>query len=561
MLRVKILGMLRNQLKSITPGKIFSEFKNRRQFSSAILSKRIGNTKVFSPSNAIILSLVGLSLSLWYLLVPDSKISSDFEPFFSVEEVMKHNTLQDCWISIYGKIYDVSKFLELHPGGASRIFKYAGNDASVAFRQMHSTDVIEKVLDQVKYIGLLDGEFQEEEKTEEELLRLEKIARKPSLSHMFNISDFEHVAKQILPKTTYTYFATGSSDEFSLRENHYAYSRVFFRPRVLQDVGEVDTSSTLLGNEVSVPIYITAFAGSLLAHSLGEFNLMNAAYKEGIIQMVPKILSFSQKEFFNQVPEDQRQWYQLHFDNQEELENMAMYARQLNSLPNIKGIFINVDLADLGNREKDSKIRAEDEISASSLKSCVDNGNVHYPKKLLWSDILRFKSMTDLPIALKGVQRGEDVVMAAENGISGVILSNHGGRQLDFSRPPLEVLVETKRMLKEKGLENQIEIYIDGGIRRGSDIIKALCLGAKGVGLGRPFLYAMSGYGEEGVTRVIQILKHEMKNNMKLLGVGRIEDLNEDLVDIESLKFRNPAINDRLYDSAYQELSSPKFGL
>lgn len=145
-------------------------------------------------------------------------------------------------------------------------------------------------------------------------------------------------------------------------------------------------------------------------------------------------------------------------------------------------------------------------------------------------------------------------MLAAEKGVKAVVLSNHGGRQLDFSRPPLEVLVEARQMLKEKNLQDDIEIYVDGGIRRGSDVIKAICLGAKGVGIGRPFLYAMAGYGEDGVARYIEILRGEIENNMRLLGVDKISDLNEDFVDASSLKLRGARTNDALYDQAYQPL-------
>lgn len=241
-------------------------------YLSGIFSKTKHSTVKKARLPLIVLSQAGLAVALCLPLAQKKEILSDYEPTVSIEEVMKHNTLEDCWISIHGKIYDVSKFLQQHPGGASRIFRYAGRNASKAFSQMHSEEVIEKVLGQVKYIGLLDGEFEEEEITEEELARLDRISNKPPLSHIFNLSDFEYVAKQILPKATYGYFATGSSDEFSLRENSYAYSRVFFRPKILQDTEFIDTSTTFLGNEVSIPIYITAFAGSLLAHPLGELN-------------------------------------------------------------------------------------------------------------------------------------------------------------------------------------------------------------------------------------------------------------------------------------------------
>ncbi|KAF4944316.1 hypothetical protein F66182_18673, partial [Fusarium sp. NRRL 66182] len=131
-----------------------------------------------------------------------------------------------------------------------------------------------------------------------------------------------------------------------------------------------------------------------------------------------------------------------------------------------------------------------------------------------------------MPIILKGVQCVEDVLRAVEAGVEGVVLSNHGGRQLDFARSGIEVLAEVMPILRERGWENKIEIFIDGGIRRGTDIIKALCLGAKGVGIGRPFLYAMSTYGQEGVERAFQLLKDELEMNMRLIGAATVEDLN-----------------------------------
>jgi L-lactate dehydrogenase (cytochrome) len=142
-----------------------------------------------------------------------------------------------------------------------------------------------------------------------------------------------------------------------------------------------------------------------------------------------------------------------------------------------------------------------------------------------------------MPIILKGVQRVEDVIRAIEAGVQGVVLSNHGGRQLDFARSGIEVLAEVMPVLRERGWENRIEIFVDGGVRRATDIIKALCLGAKGVGIGRPFLYAMSAYGQAGVERAIQLLKDEMEMNMRLIGCSSIDQLNPSLVDTRGLNY------------------------
>lgn len=468
---------------------------------------------------------------------------------FSVEELKKHNSKSDCWIAIDGQVYDVSQFVASHPGGAARIMMYAGGDASSAFGKIHTHLVLRKMKEHITCLGPLEGEFAVVEK--------EVVVGKPPLAQIFNLLDFEYVAQKVLPQTTFTYYATGASDEFTLRENHYAYLRVFFRPKALQNVDNVTTATTMLGIPSELPLYISGFAGSLLAHPDAEWNLQRAAYSEGIVQMVPRQISIDLDEFYAGVPSDQKQWCQLHFYSSAEMEDMDKYLNQIHSYDNIKGIFFNVDVVDLGNREKDTKIRAQDDNMLEELKHIADNGVVQYCRTFTWDHLATIISKTHLPVGLKGVQRGEDVVKAAELGVSAVILSNHGGRQLDFSRPPLEVLAEARQMLKEKGLEDKIEIYLDGGVRRGSDIVKALCMGAKGVGLGRPFLYAMAGYGEPGVSRAINILRGEIRNNMMLLGAASVEDLTEDLVDVSGLKYRSSYVNDRLYDGAYQPLAPP----
>lgn len=485
--------------------------------------------------------LGGLSL-LW----------ADDSDGITVDEVKLHNNIDDCWIVLNGDVYDITEFIKIHPGGAARLMEVAGKDATEKFHMIHSDEVLEKMKEYITLVGKLKGEFSNEV-SEEELRIQEFRAKMPPLSAIFNGSDFEHVAKKVLSPSTYFYYATGASDEFSLRENHYAYGRVFFRPKALQDVADQpDISTEFLGAKVDLPIYITAFAGSKLCDPLGEMNLQAASYDANVLHMVPKQNSYSFDDFFGVVPDDQNHWFQYHFDDQEELEGFGELVKKAEQQPSIKGIFLNVDLTDIGNREKDTRQRAQS-AENPDLNAIIDNKYGHYAK-LRWSHIEELIKSTHLPIALKGVQRGEDVVLAAEKGVKAVVLSNHGGRQLDFSRPPLEVLVEARQMLKEKNLQDDIEIYVDGGIRRGSDVIKAICLGAKGVGIGRPFLYAMAGYGEDGVARYIEILRGEIENNMRLLGVDKISDLNEDLVDASSLKLRGARTNDALYDQAYQPL-------
>lgn len=169
-----------------------------------------------------------------------------------------------------------------------------------------------------------------------------------------------------------------------------------------------------------------------------------------------------------------------------------------------------------------------------------------------------FKSVTKMPIILKGVQRVDDAVLAAEHGCQGVVLSNHGGRQLEYSPPPIEVLAELMPVLREKGLADNFEVYVDGGIRRATDVLKAICLGAKGVGIGRPFLYAMSTYGDAGVTKAIQLLKDEMIMDMRLLGVTSLDQLDESFVDTRYMQTRYVP-EDKLFERVYEPIPLPRF--
>lgn len=537
----------------------------RHKLVSHQFPKRYSTKTSTTASNSSALTVAGIvavaSLAYVGYQISGPLVKSDvtFSPVFPVAEVMKHNTLDDCWIAIEGQVYDVSGFLRKHPGGAARILRYAGSDATSAFRQIHTSLVLRTMKEHITYLGPLgDGEFvvKNAVKVEEAV----DMSGKPALSQIFNLLDFESVASKVLPRTTFAYYATGASDEFSLRENHYAYLRVFFRPKCLVNVENVSTSTTMLGIDAELPLYISGFAGSCLAHEDAEWNLQKAACREKIVQMVPRQNLIDFDEFFLGVPPEQQQWAQMHFYLMDELEDMDTYLAKFHSKPSIKGLFFNVDVVDLGNREKDTKVRAQDDQMLEELKEIADNGVVQYCRGFTWDHVQKLVTKSQLPIGLKGVQRGEDVVRAAELGVKAVVLLNHGGRQLDFSRPPLEVLAESKRMLREKGLEDKIELYLDGGIRRGSDIVKALCLGASGVGLGRPFLYAMAGYGEEGCVKAIRILKGEVRNNMMLLGARSIAELDESFVDAGSLAFRNPNVNDRLYDLNYQAIAPPPWG-
>ncbi|EWC44208.1 mitochondrial cytochrome b2 [Drechslerella stenobrocha 248] len=484
------------------------------------------------------------------------------------DEIAKHNSATSCWVIVHGKAYDVTAFLPEHPGGSKIILKYAGKDATEEFDPIHPPDTLDKYLDRSKHMGRVDmSTVTVEDKAIDpfETERQEYIKNMPILDQCYNLLDFEAVAKRVMKKTAWAYYSSGADDEITLRDNHSAFQRIWFRPKILVDVEKIDMSTTMLGAKSSIPFYVTATALGKLGHREGEVVLTRAAAKHSVIQMIPTLASCSFDEIVDAKEGAQIQWLQLYVNkNREITKGIVQHAERRGC----KALFITVDAPQLGRREKDMRTKFED--SGTSVQSTngesVDRSqgaaraiSSFIDPSLNWKDIPWFRSITNMKLVLKGVQRVEDVIKACEAGVDGVVLSNHGGRQLDTAPSGIEILAATMPILKQKGLDKKIEIFIDGGIRRASDIVKALCLGAKGVGIGRPFLYAMSAYGLPGVDRAMQLLKDEMEMNMRLIGAPTVADLDDTMVDTRAVALHSTAIDDTLSLKAYDPLAAPVF--
>lgn len=486
----------------------------------------------------------------------DSKlVKDDYLNPIAIDELKKHKSLEaGVWISIRRKVYDLTDFIDKHPGGSRIILQHAGKDVTKLFENLHPDGVLESFLEPKNHIGNLVGDLEDMEDVKERELeenRLQMISKIPSLSRMLSLNDFEYVAKQILPIKTWAYYSGGTDDNYTLRENHYAFQRIFFNPKVLNNsTNELDMSTTMLGVKTSAPFYCSAAALAKLGHRDGELSIARGCGSENIFQMISNASSYS----FDDIVDASgfSQWFQLYVKPDRSLSYQTIKKCEDRG---IKAIFVTVDSSLTGGREKDYKLRFDlmddENEDLNPMRNFKDSG-------MNWDDIINFKKSTNLPIVIKGVQRPEDVIKAAKYNIDGVVLSNHGGRQLDFSRPPIEVLAEAMPQLRQQNLDKNIEIYIDGGVRRGTDIIKALCLGAKGVGLGRAFLYANSAYGEKGVKRAIQLLKSELYIGMKLLGANKIEDLTPELLDLRGLNTRGMHI-DSLYNVNNDPIEPPSF--
>lgn len=484
------------------------------------------------------------------------------------EQVAEHNSKESCWVIIHGRAYDVTEFMPEHPGGPKIILKYAGKDATEEYEPIHPPDTLDKYLDKSKHLGEVDMKTVEKEEKEfdpDEEERQKRIARMPILEQCYNLMDFELVARRVMKKTAWAYYSSGADDEITMRENHSAFHKIWFRPRVLQDVEKVDFSTTMLGTKVDIPFYVTATALGKLGNPEGEVVLTRGAKKHNVIQMIPTLASCSFDEICDAAEPGQDQWLQLYVNKNRDITKRIVQHAEKRGM---KGLFITVDAPQLGRREKDMRSKFSDvgsnvqntggdnvdrsQGAARAISSFID-------PSLSWKDIPWFKSITKMPIILKGVQRVEDVIRAVEVGVDGVVLSNHGGRQLDFARSGIEVLAEVMPILRERNWQDRISIFVDGGVRRATDIIKALCLGATGVGIGRPFLYAMSAYGLPGVDRAMQLLKDEMEMNMRLIGCASVKELNPTLVDTRGLSMHSTGVpSDMMGLEVYDPLVGPK---
>ncbi|KAG1716548.1 hypothetical protein ID866_600 [Astraeus odoratus] len=468
-------------------------------------------------------------------------------PTFTLAQVAEHNSTSSCWVIIQNKVYDVTDFVFDHPGGPQVIMNYAGGDATAAYIPIHPSDALVKNLPPEKHLGRLDeisvqelrASNQDKKKTRDELRVEEAIKNKPLLSRMIN-----KAAIELLPYKAMAYYASAADDSISHTENARAFSRFFFHPRVMRAVSGVDASTTMLGYKSSIPVYISGSALARLGHPLGEANLTRGAYKTGILQMVSSNSSLS----YGQIAAargsaDQPLFFQLYKNKNDELA--AKCIREVEAL-GYKAIFLTVDALIPSNRELDTRAphyledyenqggntqrKTNDEEGEVSILGTAGGLIANNDIDMSWERTIPWlRRVTRLPIVIKGIQCVADAVLAAEVGCDGIVLSNHGGRQLDYSLPPMEVLYKIRK--ERPDVFTKTEVYLDGGVYRGTDVLKALCLGARMVGLGRAFLYAQSAYGEAGVVHLVHILEREIKFGMVSLGVRTIAELGPELVE------------------------------
>ncbi|KAF1958873.1 hypothetical protein CC80DRAFT_441607 [Byssothecium circinans] len=466
----------------------------------------------------------------------------------SVEEIKKHSSAQDCWIVVDDVVWDITDFVPKHPGGPEIIHKHAGHDASASYSSVHSPSLIAKTLGPAKRKGKVDSstdvDLLKPPPTEEAQPTLE-VGAKPPLSTLINSYDFEAVAEKTLTKKAWAFYSSAATNLVTRDANRSIFDRIWFRPRMLRNIRDIDTRTTILGQDVQLPFFVSPAAMARLAHPDGELALAKGCEKFGIAQCISTNASFTMAEIAGSVnPEAVPFFFQLYVNKDRRASEVLLKDAEGNGM---KGIWFTIDGPVQGKREGDERVKVESATFAQAAMSGATGTNDtkggglgrtmggYIDPTFDWDDIAWLRKSTKLPIVAKGVMTAEDAVLAVKYGLDGIVVSNHGGRNLDTSPPSLLTLLEIRRHHPE--VFQHLEVYIDCGIRRGTDIIKALCLGAKAVGMGRSFLYSLT-YGQEGVEHFIDIMKDEMETTMRLLGITNLAQCHPrylNVCDVEHL--------------------------
>jgi isopentenyl diphosphate isomerase/L-lactate dehydrogenase-like FMN-dependent dehydrogenase len=346
-----------------------------------------------------------------------------------------------------------------------------------------------------------------------------------------NVADYERLAAERLEPGVHGYFAGGAGDERTLRDNVAAFARRSLHPRVLVDVSEVSTRTTVLGTEISMPLLVAPVAFQRLVDPDGEVAMARAAAAAGTIMCLSTIATSHPAEIAAEAPAAPR-WFQLYCFSDRGVTR-ALIDEAVES--GFDAIALTVDAPRAGRRERDFRTGfvVPPEVTAPAVAAAIGSDRPISVKEvfelvdatLTWDDLETLASECSLPILLKGIQTGADASLAIEHGAAGVIVSNHGGRQLDGVPATLDLLPEVV-----DAVSGRCEVFVDGGIRRGTDVVTALALGARAVLAGRAPLWGLAVGGERGAREVLEILRSEIELALVLLGCAGPEDVRPEHV-------------------------------
>ncbi|MEH2324978.1 MAG: alpha-hydroxy acid oxidase [Nostoc sp.] len=367
-----------------------------------------------------------------------------------------------------------------------------------------------------------------------------------------NLFEYEKLAKEHLSQMTLDYYSSGAWDEVTLQDNRAAFERVKLRPRVLVDVSDVydglrlrNLTTSILGQPLQLPLLIAPMAFQCLAHPDGEIATALAAASGGVGMVLSTMATKSMEEVASACDKfpDSLRWFQLYIHKDRGLTR-ALVEKAYKA--GYKALCLTVDAPVLGQRERDRRnefalppeLHLANLATISGLDISHEKGEsglfTYFAQQLnpavTWHDLEWLQSLSPLPLVIKGILRGDDAVRAVEYGAKAIVVSNHGGRQLDGAIASLDALAEIVA-----AVDGKVEVLLDGGIRRGTDILKALALGAKAVLIGRPILWGLAVAGQIGVSHVISLVQDELNLAMALSGCAKLQDIDPSLLNLPRL--------------------------
>ncbi|KAI8320152.1 hydroxyacid oxidase 1-like protein [Martensiomyces pterosporus] len=367
---------------------------------------------------------------------------------------------------------------------------------------------------------------------------------------LVSLDDFEQYAMANLDRNALDYYRSGSQDMITLHDNQRAFDRIVVRPRVLRDVSSIDTTTTIQGSHISSPICIAPTAMQRMAHTEGECATARAAHRKNTCMVLSswsttsiEDTAASTKELGENGPP---KWMQLYI-YKDRVATRRLIERAQDSgytaiavtvdtpylgrrLPDIRNRFSlppHLTLANFADLEKVQVGRAEADGLATNASGLAAYVASQIDPTLSWKHIAWVKSVARIPVLVKGILTAEDALLAVQAGVDGIIVSNHGGRQMDTASATIDALEEVC-----KAVDGRVEVFLDGGVRRGTDVLKALALGAKAVFLGRPVLWALNYNGEDGVVEMLDIINEELRMAMALAGCVKVSDITRDYVRV-----------------------------
>ncbi len=343
-----------------------------------------------------------------------------------------------------------------------------------------------------------------------------------------DVMDFEEAARGVLPPAHWGYMASGVDDDLTLKANREGFKHFQLRPRRLVDVSRVDLSTEVFGTRWPMPLFLCPVGGQKMFHSAGEIAVARAAREKGIVQVLSSATSVPVEDVRDALGTPP--WYQLYIPSQWAGTEHLVKRVEASGCP---VLVWTIDLLGGRNMETAERYRRLDTRRCGACHTSPRGGRAFEelpmfsgieggmnPPAATWEWLDRLRKLTSMKILLKGLDTREDARLAREHGVDGIFVSTHGGRSTETGRGTIDALGEVV-----DAVGGRIPVFVDGGFRRGTDIFKALALGARAVGIGRPYLWGLSAFGQPGVARVVDILRAELQMTMRQCGTQTIRDI------------------------------------